>query len=102
MALNEEQIQKIRHTLSTSGWYEVMKPALENRGRNAVKALTQSRSERAVEYKGTDFDTDDDVLRAVIRDCTWMVGCWGNEIAVAEHNRTLDELDRQSASGPNG
>ena len=101
MALNEEQIQKIRHTLSTSGWYEVMKPALENRGRNAVKALTQSRSERAVEYKGTDFDTDDDVLRAVIRDCTWMVGCWNNEIAVAEHNRTLDELDRQLASGEN-
>jgi hypothetical protein len=98
MALNEEQIQKIRMTTSTSGWNEVMRPALENRGRQAVKALTMTRTERAAQFAGTDFDTDDDVLRAVIRDCTWMVGCWTNEIAVAEHNRRLDELDRQASN----
>ena len=105
MALNDEQIQKVRLTLATSGWNDVMRPAIENRGRQALRALTLSRSERAVELKGTDMDTDDDILRAMIRDATWMTTCWTNEISVAEHNRRLDELDRQhtkDAGGPNG
>ena len=105
MALDETQVQKIRLTLQTSGWNDVMKPAIENRGRQAVRALVLSPTERAVEFKGTDFDTDDAILRAMIRDATWMTSVWTNELAVAEHNRRLDELDRQDtkdAGGPNG
>ena len=98
MALNQEQVQKVRLVLAASGWNDVMRPALENRGRQALKALTLSRTERGAAFKGTDFDTDDDVLRAIIRDCEWMVVVWQNEIAVAEHNRRLDELESQ----PNG
>ena len=97
MALNEEQIQKVRLVLSTSGWKDVMHPALVNRGRQAVKALVSSRSERATAYKGTDFDTEDDVLRAIIRDCEWMTSVWTNEIQVAEHNRQVDELARRDS-----
>ena len=93
MALNQEQVQKVRLVLASTGWNDVMRPALENRGRQALKALTLSRTERAGAYKGTDFDTDDDVLRAIIRDCEWMAVVWTNEIAVSEHNRRLDELD---------
>ena len=84
-------------TLVTGGWTDVMKPAIENRGRSAVKALVLSRAERTQAYKGTDFDTDDDVLRAIIRDCEWMIVCWYNEIKASEHNRRLDELDRQNS-----
>lgn len=97
MALNADQVQKVRVTLSTSGWHEVMKPAIENRGRTAVKALVLTRAERTGSYKGTDFDTDDDVLRATIRDCEWLAFVWDNEISVADHNRRADELDRQTS-----
>ena len=97
MALNPEQIDKIRVLLAGGGWNDVMKPAIENRGRQAVKALTLARTERATQMAGTDFDTEDDVLRAIIRDCNWMVVCWYNELSVADHNRRLDELDRQNS-----
>ena len=99
MPLNDEQVQKVRLVLASSGWNDVMRPALENRCRQAVKSLTLTRSERATQYKGTDFDTDDDVLRALIRDCEWMVVVWANELSVAEHNRRVDELDRQAENG---
>lgn len=80
-----------------------MRPALQRRMGEAMKALTLSRSERTEGFKGTDFDTEDDVLRAIIRDCNWMVVCWQNEIQVAEYNQRLDEnAERESlvANGP--
>jgi hypothetical protein len=98
MALSNDDVQKVRVVLSTSGWNDVMRPALENRGRRAVKALTLSRTERATAFKGTDFDTEDDVLRAIIRDCEWMITVWTNELLVAEHNRQLEELDRRNSN----
>ena len=102
MALNDEQCQKIRQTMMTAGWNEVMKPSLENRGRQAVKALCLSRSERATQFKGGDFDTDDEILRAIIRDCEWMTAVWSNEVAVNEYNRRRDELDRQNSPEGDG
>lgn len=102
MALTEEQVQKVRLVLSTAGWNDVMRPALENRGRQALKSLTLARSERAGHFKGTDFDTEDDVLRAIIRDCEWMVACWSNEIRVAEYNRNLEELERRESNQGSG
>lgn len=97
MALNNEQIQKIRLVLASSGWREVMLPALANRGHQAVKALCLSRSERAVDFKGTDFDTEDEILRAMIRDCSWMSSVWSNEVEVADYNRRRDELDADAS-----
>lgn len=98
MALSDADVQKIRLVLASSGWNDVMQPAIERRGRQAVKALTLTRAERGEEFKGTDFDTDDDVLRAVIRDCNWMIVVWPNEVAVSDANRARDELDRQEYS----
>jgi hypothetical protein len=98
MALNEEQIDKIRLVLQSTGWNDVMRPALENRGRGALKALALSRSERAEQFKGGDLDTDDDILRAIIRDCEWMVSVWSNEVSVFDYNRRRDELDRQDSN----
>jgi hypothetical protein len=100
--LSNDQCQKIRQTVSTSGWVEVMQPALVNRGHQAVKALCLSRSERATAYKGGDFDTDDEILRAIIRDCEWMIAVWKNEIAANEVNRRADELDRQNSPEGDG
>lgn len=97
--LNGEQIDKVRLVLASSGWNEVMKPALVNRGNQALKALVLAREERTANFKGTDLDTADDILRAIIRDCEWMVGAWHNEIATFDHNRRRDELDRQDEDG---
>jgi len=92
--LDLEAIQKVRLTLAGDGWNHVMKPAIVNRGRQALKALALTRSERAADFKGTDFDTEDDVLRAVIRDCEWMAVVWDNEVQIHDRNRRLDELER--------
>lgn len=101
--LNDEQVSKVRQVLMLSGWNEVMRPALVQRGHEAIKALVLSQAERSTQYKGTAFDTDDNVLRAIIRDCEWMTACWANEVAASEHNRRLDELERQNATDtPNG
>lgn len=66
-----------------------------------MKALVLTRSERSHEFKGSDFDTEDDVLRAIIRDCEWMVVVWNNELKVAEHNRRADELERTERTAAN-
>lgn len=90
--LNEDQIQKLRLALQTSGWNDVIKPAIHRRGAQALKALALTRAERSREFVRSDFDTEDDVLRAIIRDCEWMVVCWDNEVLVHEENRKRDEL----------
>lgn len=100
MALSNEQVDKVRTVLLSAGWNDVILPAIRQRGQQAVKALVMSRSERATTFKGSDFDSEDDVLRAIIRDTEWMTVVWQNELLVAEHNRRLDELDRNN-SGPN-
>ena len=92
--LDGDQIQKIRLVLAGDGWNHVMKPAIVNRGRSALKSLALAPgAERTAEFKGTDFDTDDHVLRAIIRDCEWMSVVWDNEVQVHDRNRRLDELD---------
>lgn len=99
MPLNSEQIQQVSYTLSSQGWSEVMLPALIERGRHAVKALVLTGSERSRVYGGTDLDTDDHVLRAIIRDIEWMSTKWANELMVSEHNRLRDELDQANGIG---
>jgi len=92
--LNEEQINKVKTTLATSGWNDVMSPAMLNRGKAALKALILSTSER--EKAGGEFaDADDHTLRAIIRDAEWMASAWRNEITVFDENRRVEELHRQ-------
>ncbi len=99
MPLNADQLEAVKMTTTTRGWTDVMKPALVNRGRMAVKALVLTPTERETEFKGTDFATEDNVLRAIIRDCEWMTVVWDNEMNVAEANRQRDELDAANGSG---
>lgn len=93
--LSPGQIQMVRLTLTTDGWTKVMLPALQQRVLLATKSLCLTRSERAVQYKGSDYDVEDDVLRAMIRDVEWMTFAWVNEIRVHDQNRQRDELVRQ-------
>jgi hypothetical protein len=102
MPLTGEQLDKVKLVLMSPGWNDVIRPALENRGRSAIKALCLTRAERAKVMAGQPFDTDDDVLRAMIREAEWMIAIWANEVSVDEHNRRLDELDRQGVAGSPG
>lgn len=91
MALNEEQIQKVRLMIAGSGWNDVVRPVLAKRAQDALKALVLHPGERGGEYK----NITDDQLRVRIQEAEWMLTCWTNEIAVFEHNRRLEELERQ-------
>jgi hypothetical protein len=92
MALNEEQIAKIRLMLQSSAWNDVMKPAIATRANAAIKALILTPSERTGEFKGM----DDSAIRAQIREAEWLLTAFVNEIAVFDHNRRVDELHGQN------
>jgi len=102
MALTGEQLDKLRLVLMSPGWNDVIMPALETRRRQAADALCLTRAERSKVMAGQAFDTEDDVLRAMVRECKWMIAIWPLEISVDEHNRRLDELDRQGVAGSTG
>jgi hypothetical protein len=95
--LDGTQVDKIRLVLSSTGWNDVMKPALLNRGKNAVKALCVAPSEREGEFKGS----TDEALRAAIRETEWMVSVWSNEIVIFEHNRRLEEESQNGSPAAN-
>ena len=88
MAINEDQYGKIKLLLASSGWNDVMRPAIQKRGNDSLRALVLSPAER----KGEEGVTDD-VLRARIQECEWMLAAWANEVTIFEHNRRVEELD---------
>ena len=91
MALNDEQIDKLRLTVNTDGWNQVILPIVAGRGRQAIEALLLDPAERTGEFK----EMTDDSIRARARAVEWLLSVLRNELAAAEHNRRLDELDRQ-------
>ena len=92
--LNPEQADKLRQTLFTSGWKEVIEPTLLQRAKIALNALLLPPAERKV--RGGEFaDTEDADLRAIIRECDWNRLVWAQHLSAYDHNRRLDELDRQ-------
>jgi len=91
MALNEEQVSKIRGLLQPSAWNDVVKPVIATRANAAIKALILTPAERTGEYK----DMDDSAIRAQVREAEWLLAVFVNEVAVFDHNRRVDELQRQ-------
>ena len=96
MALNEEQINKLRPALASSAWREVMWPALRQRANDALKALVMLPSERKGDHEGW----SDDGIRARIRELEWMLSCWQNEVAVFDYNRSLDGRETENGANP--
>lgn len=91
MALNPEQVAKLRLALQGGGWKDVMEPAIANRAHQAIRALVLSPSERSGEFK----EMEDSQIRARIQEAEWMLTVWKNEITVFDLNRANDELARQ-------
>ena len=91
MALNEDQVNKVRLLLQSSGWNDVVKPVIATRANTAIKALILTPAERTGEFK----DMEDSAIRAQIREAEWLLAVFVNEVAVFDHNRRVDELQRQ-------
>lgn len=94
--ITAEQADKLRLALASSGWNDVIKPVLTQRVHEAIKMLCLATSERSGQFK----DLDDAALRGIIREGEWMLAVWENELKVYDHNRRLDELDRQGGTTP--
>jgi hypothetical protein len=93
VALNEVQIGQIRGLLQSSAWNDVVKPVIATRANSAIKALILTPAERSGEYK----EMDDAAIRAQIREAEWLLAVFVNEVAVFDHNRRVDELQRQES-----
>jgi hypothetical protein len=91
VALNEDEVAKVRLLLQSSGWNDVVKPAIAKRASAAIKALILSPAERSGEFK----EMEDSTIRSQIREAEWLLTAFVNEITVFDHNRRLDELQRQ-------
>lgn len=89
--LNQDQVEKLKITMSTAGWREVVIPAIAARGNESIKALCLSPSER----KGEAQNVQDEDLRARIREAEYVLGAFQNEVKVFDMNRARDELERQ-------
>ena len=90
--ISPEQYDKVKILLASSGWNDVMRPAIAKRGQDAVRLLVLHPSER----KGDDSKLTEDALRARIQECEWMLAVWSNEVVAFEQNRRLEELDPPS------
>jgi len=99
MPLDPDQINKLRLTVSSAGWNDVVEPAIARRAQEAIKGLVLLPSERSGEFK----DMTDDQIRIRIKEAEWFLAVWRNEIRVHDFNRQNDELMKaESQDGPAG
>jgi hypothetical protein len=99
--LNPDQIDKLRVLLQTSGWNEVVKPAIAERGRQVQKMWAMMPSERPEPYKGVDDAIAINMLRGRFSELEWMLLAFENEVKVHDYNRRLEELERQPSDPAN-
>lgn len=91
MALSEGQIEKLRPTLLSLGWQEVIKPVIANSGKQIVDMTMDPSVARAGEYEGV----NDDVLKGEFRAYRKILTFFENEVAVHDENRLRDKLRQQ-------
>lgn len=96
MALDDDQIRKLRTTLATEGWREVIEPLVAERGHRFMKMAFGPVSERPEAYRDAEFD----FFRGVVDNTQWMLTYWKAEIDVHNHNETLLEQERDPAANP--
>lgn len=91
--LNQEEVDKLRLTLRTAGWNEVILQRVADRIRTKIKLLLLHPSERQ------ESERDDHVLRTAIQELQWFVEVWDAELQAAEINRQADELRQEQMNG---
>ncbi len=93
--LDTQQIDKVKATMRTVGWQEVMLPAMQEHGKQLIKLLLKAPSERPEPYRSI----PDDVIRGEVRGIQWLIEIWTMEIGVFEHNQRRDQEDEAQANG---
>ena len=94
--LNDDQIQKVRGMMQSSGWNEVLKPLVLVRGRELSKTALVMPGQRSEPYKSMDDRDAMNHIRGRIEEIEWLMSFFENEINVYDYNRRRDELDRQA------
>ena len=101
MALSEEDVLKVKQMMQSSGWREVVIPALRRRGAEWMKESVRLPSERGKPYTDLDDAIAGPHIRGRIAELEYLLVSFQNELMVYEHNRSLDELDRSNGQVPN-
>ena len=96
--LNAEQIEKLKLALASSGWRDVIQPMLANDGHELVKESLRLPSQRRPPYKDMDDTLATAHIRGRIAQIESVLEYFENEIRAFDHNRRLEELERQAAA----
>ena len=94
--LNDEQIQKVRGTMQTGGWKDVVVPLVVNRGRELTKLALRMPTERGAPYKDMEDRDAMNHIRGRIEEIEWLISFFENEVNAFDYNRQRDELARQA------
>lgn len=92
MALTGEQIDKLRGTIFSLGWQEVVKPVLANSGKVAMDMLLDPAIKRDGEYSGA----TDDSLRGTIKAYKSVLAFFENEVRAFDQNKAIDDALRKA------
>ena len=98
--LEPEQIEKLRGMLLSSGWREIAKPLLAERGHGFVKDALRMPSERSAPYKDMDDLLAITHLRGRIVEIEWLLSALENEVKNYDLNRRMEELQRAEQGLP--
>jgi hypothetical protein len=100
MALTSDQVEKLRGLLQSSGWREVVRPAVEQRAKAASSLFRLLPSERPESYRGLDDSTVLNLLRGRLEELEWLMTAFNNEVTVHDINLRADELRREPQANP--
>ncbi len=94
--MNDEQIERLKLTLATSGWKDVIQVIYAQRGQALIKVLVQAPDQRSGEFKGA----SDDLIRGRLQEIEWTLTAWHNQIVNHEINRRQEEARNGSGTAP--
>jgi hypothetical protein len=98
MALTAEQVEKLRGTLGSLGWQDVIKPVLANTGKTVITALLDPGSARDGEFK----NMSDDYLRGMFAGYQRVLTFFEAEVETERINRLRDDDRRKQEGTPVG
>ena len=93
MALAPEAIDKLRVTLSSLGWNDVIKPVIAQFGKRTIDALLTSPEARSGEFNGA----TDAEIRGEFKAYRRVLEFFEQEVRVFESNKVLEELEKKKA-----
>lgn len=94
MALSGDTVDKLRGTLGSLGWTDIMKPIIAQFGKTALDALTINPDRRDGDFKGV----TDDELRGQFQAYRRILTFFDQEVKVFDQNRVLEEAEKQRAN----